>query len=92
MDARDWIELGVFILALGGALIACVRYIDGQITSLKLDIAGRTSDVDRQLSDKMSIGEYSRRHEDLEKRIRLIERWQDHANGRYHTPEGEKFG
>lgn len=53
----------------------------------------------RELSDKVSVGEYSRRHEDLErelrnyidaseKRIRRIERWQDVANGRrYITDE-----
>lgn len=82
MDARDWIELGVFLLASVGSIIAAVRYIDNQIAEIKLGISKRTVDVDRLLSDKLSIGEYNRRHDDLEKRIRLIERWQDHANGR----------
>lgn len=82
MDARDWIELGVLVLAIAGTLVTIVRYIDTQITSLKLKMLDRSAAVDRQLNDKVSIGEYGRRHDDLEKRIRNIERWQDHANGR----------
>lgn len=82
MDARDWIELGVLVLALASSVIASVRYIDSQIVDLKLKISERSARVDNQLNDKISVGEYTRRHEDMEKRIREIERWQDHANGR----------
>lgn len=83
MDARDWIELGGFLLAAIGGLIGVIRYIDTQISGIKLKISERTLDVDRKLGDKISIGEYNRRHEDVERRIRALERWQDHANGRY---------
>lgn len=95
MDARDWIELGIFLLAAIGGLIAVIRYIDTQINGLRLSIIDRAATVDKELGDKVSIGEYTRRHEDLEKRLRLIERWQDHANGRarfYYPKEGEEDG
>lgn len=90
MDARDWIELAVFTLTAAGVLVATVRYIDGQIGNLKLDIAKRVAQVDKELSDKVSVGEYNRRHEDLERRTRAIERWQDHANGRYRHEYGQE--
>lgn len=36
---------------------------------------------DKQIADKISIGEYDRRHEDLERRLREVEKWQARANG-----------
>lgn len=94
MEAHDWIELGLFVLAAASALIGSIRYIDSQISAMKLKIADRVSSVDRELADKLSIGEYNRRHEDLEKRIRVIERRMDYRNGmeRYHSTEGDKYG
>ena len=92
MEARDWISLGILLLMAGGTLVACIRYIDSQIGLLKLALLDRTLSVDKEMADKISIGEFNRRLEDLERRIRLVERWQDHANGRYRTPEGDHYG
>lgn len=57
-------------------------------------LAGVVRYLDKQLADKLSIGEFSRRYEDLEKRVRAIERWQDHANGRarFYYPEAKEEG
>ena len=94
MDARDWIELGVFLLGAIGGLVGIVRYIDAQISNIRLKISDRALDVDRQLSDKISIGEYNRRHEDMEARVRRVERRLDFRNGmdRYHSKEGDEYG
>ena len=50
--------------------------------ALAAGLAAMIRYVDTQLSDKISIGEYDRRHEDLERRLRNVERWQDRVNGR----------
>lgn len=82
MDAHDWIEFAILGVAVAGGLIGIVRYVDAQVAHMLI-----------QLTDKMSLGEYQRRHDELEKRVRAIERWQDHANGRarfYYPGEDDK--
>jgi hypothetical protein len=80
MGDSAWIALGGVFLAFVSMLVGAVRYFDNQIFALK-DLINDNKDL---LGDKISIGEYTRRHEDLERRVRIVERWQDHRNGMYY--------
>lgn len=73
-----WIAFGLLVVAILTALAALTRYVVGVLR-----------EFDKQLGDKLSIGEYTRRHEELERvirviieqRLRAVERWQDQLNG-----------
>jgi cytochrome c biogenesis factor len=84
-----WVAFGLLVVAILAALGALIRYV---VSVLR--------DVDKRLDDKLSVGEFTRRHEDLERalrvnyeqRLRSVERWQDQLNGeiRRRRPNSEE--